>query len=76
MRHHHREISEKKIQSHIFFRSFYLTIWGKAAFNVVKSIPYLLKYPEVPLIFTEYYEEDSKYNLEKVDSLGKEYSEY
>ena len=33
-----------------------------------KSIPYLLKYPEVPLIFTEYYEEDSKYNLEKVRS--------
>ena len=40
-----------------------------------KSIPYLLKYPEVPLIFTEYYEEDSRYNLQKVDSLGKEYSE-
>ena len=38
-----------------------------------KSIPYLLKYPEVPLIFTEYYEEDSKYNLQKVDSLGKKY---
>ena len=36
-----------------------------------KSIPYLLKYPEVPLIFTEYYEEDSKLNLQKVDSLGK-----
>ena len=35
-----------------------------------KSIPYLLKYPEVPLIFTEYYEEDSKLNLQKVDSLG------
>ena len=40
-----------------------------------KSIPYLLKYPEVPLIFTEYYEEDSKYNLEKVDSIGKDYCE-
>ena len=38
-----------------------------------KSIPYLLKYPEVPLIFTEYYEEDSKYNLQKVDSLGIHY---
>ena len=38
MRHHHRELSEKEIQSHIFFRSFYLTIWGKAAFNVVKGI--------------------------------------
>ena len=38
MRHDHREISGKKIQSHIFFGSFYLTIWGKAAFNVVKSI--------------------------------------
>ena len=36
-----------------------------------KSIPYLLKYPEVPLIFTEYYEEDSKQNLQKVDALGK-----
>ena len=35
-----------------------------------KSIPYLLKYPEVPLIFTEYYEEDSNLNLQKVDSLG------
>ena len=41
-----------------------------------KSIPYLLKYPEVPLIFTEYYEEDSKYNLHKVDSLGKDSSKY
>ena len=36
-----------------------------------KSIPYLLKHPEVPLIFTEYYEEDSKLNLQKVDSLGR-----
>ena len=35
-----------------------------------KSIPNLLKYPEVPLIFTEYYEEDCKLNLQKIDSLG------
>ena len=35
-----------------------------------KSIPSLLKYPEVPLVFTEYYEDDSKLNLQKIDSLG------
>ena len=35
-----------------------------------KSIPHLLEYPEVPLIFTEYYEEDCKLNLQKIDSLG------
>ena len=34
------------------------------------SIPHLLEYPEVPLIFTEYYEEDCKLNLQKIDSLG------
>ena len=35
------------------------------------SIPSLLKFPEVPLVFSEYYEEDSKLNLQKIDSLGK-----
>ena len=35
-----------------------------------KSIPYLLKYPEIPLVFTEYYQHDCELNLQKVDSIG------
>ena len=35
-----------------------------------KSLPYLLKYPEVPLVFTEYYQHDCELNLQKLDSIG------
>ena len=38
-----------------------------------KSIPYLLKYPDVPLIFTEYQEQDASSNLTKVKRLCKYY---
>lgn len=33
------------------------------------SIPAMIKYPDVPLVFTEYYLEDAVLNLQKVDSL-------
>ena len=33
-----------------------------------RSLPSLIKYPDVPLIFTEYYEEDCKLDLQKLDS--------
>ena len=33
------------------------------------SLPSMIKYPNVPLIFTEYYEEDCKLDLQKLDSL-------
>ena len=33
-----------------------------------RSLPSLIKYPNVPLIFTEYYEEDCKLDLQKLDS--------
>ena len=36
-----------------------------------KSIPYLLKHPKVPLIFTEYQEQDASSNLTKVKRLCK-----
>ena len=33
------------------------------------SIPYMLKWPGVPLVFSEYYMQDCEANLEKVDEL-------
>jgi hypothetical protein len=36
-----------------------------------KTIPYLLRHPNVPLIFTEYQKQDSENNLKKIRSLGK-----
>ena len=33
------------------------------------SIPAMIKYPGVPLVFTEYYLEDAQLNLQKIDSL-------
>ena len=33
------------------------------------SMPSLIKYPDVPLVFTEYYEEDCHLDLQKLDSL-------
>ena len=36
-----------------------------------KTIPYLLRHPNVPLIFTEYQKPDSELNLQKIRSLGK-----
>ena len=34
-----------------------------------KTLPSLIKYPNVPLVFTEYYEEDCKLDLQKMDSI-------
>ena len=33
------------------------------------SLPAMTKYPDVPLIFTEYYEEDCQLDLQKLDSV-------
>ena len=33
------------------------------------SLPSMIKYADVPLVFTEYYHEDCGLNLQKVDSL-------
>ena len=35
------------------------------------SIPHLFKFPNVPVIFTEYHEKDAESNLQKVKALGK-----
>ena len=37
-----------------------------------KSIPYLFKFPNTPVIFTEYQRQDAESNLEKVKTLGKQ----
>ena len=35
------------------------------------SIPHLFKFPNVPVIFTEYHEKDAESNLQKVKAFGK-----
>ena len=35
------------------------------------SIPHLFKFPNIPVIFTEYHEKDAESNLQKVKALGK-----
>ena len=36
-----------------------------------QSIPYLFKFQNIPVIFTEYHRKDSESNLQKVEALGK-----
>ena len=35
------------------------------------SIPHLFKFPNVPVIFTEYHQKDAESNLQKIKALGK-----